>query len=86
MISGYVTNSNTFFSGFLDRLSAPSGLFCGNGKQLHLLRISSAQGTIFLRFSARFAFDGCVDRNSGISVSPSCKLTVSQKLTDSRTS
>lgn len=49
---------HTFSLGFLERLSAPSGLFCGNGKQLHLRRISSAQGRISFRFSARLALDG----------------------------
>jgi hypothetical protein len=86
IISRYVTKTNTFSSGYFERLSAPRGLFCGNGKQLHWRRISSAQGTISLRFSARLALDGCVEINSGISVLLSVVLTVCQKLTDSRTS
>ncbi len=79
-------NNNTFSSGFLERLSVPRALFCGSGEQLHWLRISSARGRILLRFSARLALDGCVEKNSGISVFVSFSWTVCQKLTDSRTS
>ncbi len=70
----------------MEGLSVPSVLFCDNGEQLHLRRISSAQGSISLRFSARLALDGCVEVNSGTSVEASVSWTFCQKVTDSRTS
>lgn len=76
----------TFSSGFFSRFKTPSVFPAGSGWQLHCRRMSSAEGSFKLRFTARVSLAGWVEKNSGVSSPFSTKLTDRQKLTDSRTS